>query len=236
MATYTVTNHILKTLDEHSQILGIFCALTKAFDCVIHDILLHKLVIYGVHGEIIRWFKCYLEQRKQRVEICHSEKGKVYSNWKIVKYGVPQGFVLGPLLVLIYTNDLPLGMNTDYKITLYVDDISVLISGNNTHELQVKSNIALNMLKYWFMNNGLSVNLTKATILKFETTSQNNASFQLQCKNQHLQDVKNIKFLGIEIDKFMNWKVHVKLMLPKLRNACFAIRNMKSCSNIETLR
>jgi hypothetical protein len=80
--------------------------------------------------------------------------------------------VLGPLLFLIYSNDLPLGMNTDYKITSYADDTSVLISGNNTHELQVKSNMALNTLKYWFMNNGLYLNITKTKILKFETTSQ----------------------------------------------------------------
>jgi hypothetical protein len=57
MVTYTVTNHILKTLDEHSQILGTFCDLTKAFDCVINDILLDKLVVDGVRGEILRWFK-----------------------------------------------------------------------------------------------------------------------------------------------------------------------------------
>jgi hypothetical protein len=156
IATYTVTNHILKTLDEPSQILGIFCDLTKAFDCMNHDILLDKLVVNGAHGEITRWFKSYLEQRKQRVEICHSEKGKVYSNWEIVKHGVPQGSVLGPLLFLIYINDLQLGINTEYKITLYADDTSVLIFNNNTHELQVKSNMALNMLKYWFTNKGLS--------------------------------------------------------------------------------
>jgi hypothetical protein len=203
---------------------------------VIHDILLDKSVAYGVRGEIIRWFKSYIEQRKQRVEIHHSEKGEVYSDWEIVKYGVPQGFVLGPLLFLIYIDVLPLGMNSDYKTTLYEDDTSVLISSHNTHELQVKSNMALNTLKYWFTNNGLSLNLTKTKMLKFQTSSRNNTLFQLHYKNQHLQDVKNIKFLGIEINNFMNCKAHVKLILPKLGNACFAIRNMKSCSNTETLR
>jgi hypothetical protein len=106
----------------------------------------------------------------------------------------------------------------------------------NMTGLSVKSNMALNTLKDWFTNSGLSLNLTKTKMLKFETTSQNNTLFQLHYKNQHLQDVKNIKFLGIEIHKFMNWKAHVKPILPKLGNTCFAIRNMKSCSNIETLR
>jgi hypothetical protein len=73
-------------------------------------------------------------------------------------------------------------------------------------------------------------------MLKFETTSQNNTLFQLHYKNQHLPDVKNITFLGIETDNFMNWKAHVKLILPRIGHACFAIRNIKCCSNIETLR
>jgi hypothetical protein len=77
--SYTVTDHILKNLNEHSQILAIFCDPTKVFDCVIHNILLDKLVVYGIHKEIISWFKSYLENRKKRVETCHNEKGKVYS-------------------------------------------------------------------------------------------------------------------------------------------------------------
>jgi hypothetical protein len=76
MATYTVTNHILKSLDEHSQILGIFCDVTKAFDCVIHDILLDKLVVCGVHGEILRWFKSYLEQRNKELRYVIVRKEK----------------------------------------------------------------------------------------------------------------------------------------------------------------
>jgi hypothetical protein len=73
-----------------------------------------------------------------------------------VKCGVPQGSVLGPLF-FIYINDLPLGINIDCKITLYADDTSVLIFGNNAQDLQVKVSMAVNTLQYWFTNNGLSL-------------------------------------------------------------------------------
>jgi hypothetical protein len=101
-----------------------------------------------------------LEQRKQRVEICYGKGRRVHSNWETVKYGVPQGSVLFPLF-LIYINDLPLGMNFNCEITLYADDTSVLIFGNNAQDLQVKAGMALNALKYSFTNKGLYLKLTE---------------------------------------------------------------------------
>jgi hypothetical protein len=198
------------------------------------DILPDKLVICGICGKTIRWFRSYLENMKQRVELCHHEKGKIYSNWETVKYGVPQGQILGPLLFLLYISDLPLGINTDVKLTLHMDDTSVLIFRNNVHKTQAKLNIILNTLNNWFTNNCLYLDLKKTKLLKFETTYQK-TSFQLSFRDELLHDETNIRFLWLEINKFMNWKTHVKLMLHKLGNACFAIKNMKYCSNIKTL-
>lgn len=167
----------MKALDEPSQILGIFCNLTTAFDCVIHDILLDILVIYGVCGKKMMWLKSCLENMKQRFELCHNEKGIIYWNWETIKYGVPQGSILGPLLLLLYSNDLPLETNTDFKLTLYADDTSVLIFSNNMHETQAKLSIVSNILNYWFTSNGLSLNLKKTKLLKYETTYQKTHHF-----------------------------------------------------------
>jgi hypothetical protein len=135
--------------------------LTKASDCVSHDILLSKLAIYGIGDKIILWLKSYLENRKQRVELLNNGRGKCCSSWGTVKYGVPQGSILGPLLFLIYINDLPSVQSTNNKLILYADDTSILVSGTNINEIQVKTKLILNTLSQWLKFNGLSQSLNK---------------------------------------------------------------------------
>jgi hypothetical protein len=94
----------------------------------------------------------------------------------------------------------------------------------------------LNSLSHWFTSNGLSLNMKKTKFLKFDTINRDNMPTHLKFNDELLHEERHIKFLGIEIHKSLNWKTQVKSMLPRLGKACFAIRNMKLCSNIAALR
>jgi hypothetical protein len=146
MAIYTLTNHILEMLERHSHSLRMFCDLTKAIDCVKHDILLSKLVKCCIGGKIKTWLMSHLENRRQRVDLYNNGNKKFCSDWGTVKYGVPQGSILGLLLFLLYINDLLSAISTDNKLLLYADDTSIVVSGINIDEIQERSKLLLNSL------------------------------------------------------------------------------------------
>ena len=104
MATYTLLNNVLSSLDRKNFVGGLFCDLQKAFDCVNHNILFAKMDFYGISGIVNKLMRSYLENRHQWVAMKDIKLNKVSSKWEHVQHGFPQGSVLGPLLFLIYIN------------------------------------------------------------------------------------------------------------------------------------
>jgi hypothetical protein len=134
-ATYELTNKTINVLNEKLIVGGIFCDLSKAFDCVNHDILLSKLNFYGITGNAYEWIKPYLRNRFQRVETKNENPNyKIPSDWGVIKYGVPQGSILGPLLFFLYVNDLSKTINGNSKPVLFADDISVIVTSSKLED------------------------------------------------------------------------------------------------------
>jgi hypothetical protein len=128
-AIYKLTNEILKTLNSKIKIGGIFCDLEKAFDCVNDKILLSELEFYGVKGKAKLWFESYFSNRYQRVLITNNDLNQNdFPTWGKIKDGVLQGSILGPLLFLLYINDLPKIMSDKIVPILFADDTSILVT------------------------------------------------------------------------------------------------------------
>jgi hypothetical protein len=130
-AVFSLTDSVLSSLNLRQQIGEIFCDLSKAFDCVNHEILLAKLCHNGIRGVSLNWFKTYITNRKQKVKITTQNlKHESFCRWETIKNGAPQGWILGLLLSVIYVNDLPCSINKIASPVIYVDNASVLVSAN----------------------------------------------------------------------------------------------------------
>jgi hypothetical protein len=166
LATYLLLNNILPSLDKKHLVGGLFFDLQKAFDCVSHTILVDKMEFYGISGSTIKLIKSYLENRYQRVLIVDSKSNKVPSKWDLLKHGVLQGSILGPLLFLIYINNLALSISKLATPVLFAEDTSIIISNSNPEEFKrIVSEVPTETSK-WFQSNYFSLNCDKTHFLQ----------------------------------------------------------------------
>ena len=156
-----MTELIRKALDEDKFACGVFIDLQKAFDTVDHNILLSKLYHYGVKGTPHQWFKSYLTGRQQYTTVNHQT-----SSLSNVKYGVPQGSVLGPLLFLLYINDLNKAVVYS-KVHHFADDTNFLYASHSLKNLNMTVNFDLSNLVQWLRANKISLNFNKTEIVVF---------------------------------------------------------------------
>ena len=203
-ATLDFIKNIEDAIEKNEYAIGVFCDLSKAFDTLNHEILLSKLEYYGVTDTALLWFKSYLRNRKQYVEWNNCK-----SSTAPIETGVPQGSILGPLLFLLYINDLPSA--TKLKCVMYADDTNLLIKGSNLEALAIDLNKELEIVNDFFKANQLKLNTKKTKIVLFQ--KKNNAKdvstrIQIFLNSEKLEFEEEAKFLGITIDSNLTWEKH----------------------------
>jgi hypothetical protein len=152
-AAFTLINSILTAMNNNQIVGGIFCDLQKAFDCVNHKILLEKPEFYGVEGKFKTLIESYLTGRYRRVALDNITDNNSSSKWEVIKCGVPQGSILGPLFFLIYINDLPTIVNKDNNMVLFTDDTSIIITDSNRRDFNINANQMFQNINTWFKVN-----------------------------------------------------------------------------------
>ena len=175
--------------------------LKKAFDTVDHNVLLDKLNHYGFHGIINSWFSSYLKNRTQTTQVDHYISDKA-----VVGCGVPQGSVLGPLLFLLYVNDIHRCSNK-LRFYLFADDTNILYADKNLKDLEKTVNNELQNLYNWLTANKLTPNIKKSNFVIFHPYQPKLCMFDKE-KNKYvcLESKVYIKYLGVLIDQNLSWK------------------------------
>lgn len=231
-AISNLLEELLWSLDGSQKTIGVFCDLSKAFDCVDHSILLKKLSMYNFSKAALSWIKSYLTNRYQRTVISKSNS-KTKSVWRNIQVGVPQGSILGPLLFLLYINDLP--KNVSHSLVLYADDTTAVIKAKCNDELNSKLSEAINELTHWFNVNGLSLNQEKTQLVQFSTVHSKNIlqeGFNLEYDLLSLSD--STKFLGVELDSSLKWDKCIEKILKKLNTATFQMLRLRETVDLQT--
>ena len=190
--------------------------LSKAFDTIEHSIMLQKLELFGVRGCVLNWFRSYLENRRMRVR-CNvtSSQNNMVSEYHTVNYGTPQGSCLGPLIFLIFVNDMQMHL-TEVESIQFADDTTILFSHRNEIYLQYCIERELSTLSDWFKANKLMLNVDKSVFLLFNRSGRKQIE-QLKLGDDVIRPVSNTKFLGTWIDDHLNWKMHMSKLLGKLK-------------------
>lgn len=238
-ATTEFYMYILNELDKKRCPVGVYCDLSKAFDCVSHPRLLHKLWVLGIRGSAHDWFKSYLSNRKQYIEVSHNEgngsSSRHCSDTVNVEVGVPQGSILAPILFSLYVADIAKHIS-DYKITMYADDLSILIS-RESHELnQDACNNLMKKIEQWFSKNVLYLNSSKTEYLLFHTRQKQVQNINISIGKTNIERSSIVKFLGVTMTDTLEWTSHIECIIKKLNSKIYQLRCIRCLLNIEVLK
>ena len=210
----------------------VFLDLKKAFDTVDHSILLSKLQAYGIQGSTNQWFCSYLKNRTQTCLVNGNKSSKMF-----LRCGVPQGTILGPLLFLLYINDLPNCLQHSQP-RMYADDTSITFAGSDVDEINNCINLDLERIRVWLAANRLTLNMTKTEFLLIGS-KQRLSNFTVNPTaniNQFpIKRVSTVKSLGVHIDENLTWECHINELSKKIASGISAIKRIRYSVPYKTL-
>ena len=213
-ALVSIVEKIRDALDKNMYTCGVFIDLEKAFDTVNHQILLSKLYHYGIRGIANMWFSSYLSGRSQSVTL-----NGIASSKMNVSCGVPQGSILGPLLFLLYVNDMNLAVRSSI-VHHFADDTNLLYSNRSLKKIKTVVEKDLAYLYDWLCANRLSLNAGKTEFIIFRPSRKKlDLRITLRLHHTKLFESPKIKYLGLILDNKLNWKPHIMELSKKLGRA-----------------
>jgi hypothetical protein len=232
-------NYIYNNINKSKHTTATFIDLSKAFDKVNHDILIDKLDNYGIKNKEKNWCKTFLHDRTISTKIDNMIGKAQHINW-----GVPQGSILGPVLFLIYINDI-YDIQLNGRILNYADDCVIINEAKNLTLLSQEANRDISSFNKWCTNNRLQINCKKTKFINFSLKNKNEQYLDIKihskdcshinCNCEKLEQCKSIKYLGIHVDENLKWNVHIEKLYNYLKSMCYYfyhIRNyldLKSC-------
>ena len=229
MALIILLENIMKALENGESAIGIFLDFQKAFDTVNHSILLDKLCIYGIRGPALSWITSYLSNRYQYVVYNGYE-----SECKYIICGVPQGSILGPLLFLLYINDLP-AVSKLFMPILFADDTNLFCTSHNVNMLVDDINTELVNVYAWVQSNKLSLNIDKTNYMLFSPKCACRPAKNIVIDGQSIVEVNETKFLGVVIDNRFKWSSHLGHISNKISKGIGVITKVRKFFDQTTL-
>ena len=210
LAIMMLVDKITEALDQGETVVGVFLDFSKAFDTVDHNILLKKMEKYGISGVELQWFEDYLSNRLQYVTYNNHK-----SSHEKINCGVSQGSILGPILFLLYINDLKNVSEFCFSV-LFADDTNMFITGKDMNVLCNQLNEDLRNVQEWLQCNKLSLNVLKTHYMVFTPRNKLINDIDVKIHDVQIQRVYATKFLGVQIDAQLTWKTHIEYTCKKL--------------------